>query len=75
MNISRIVGAVAVALAVGIASRIDASDIVAARAEGTSALQLAGDARAHQSSGEDSRGMWSIATTVSRGDQGLHRGP
>ena len=74
MNISHIVGAVAVALAVGIASRIDAGDIVAARAEGTSALQLAGDARAHQSSGED-RGMWSIATTVSRGDQGLHRGP
>ena len=67
MNISRIVGAVAVALAVGIASRIDASDIVAARTEATSAAAVSGDARAHQSSGEDSRGTWSIATTVSRG--------
>ena len=64
MNVTRVVGSLALALGAGICGGVGASGVVAAQEAGAARSESAGSTRAHNPVGEDSRGLWSIDYTV-----------
>ena len=64
MDVTRIVGSLALALGAGICGGIVASGVLAAHGAGAARPESAGTTRAHNLVGEDSRGVWSIDYAV-----------
>jgi hypothetical protein len=64
VNVTRVVGSLALTLGAGICGGVGASGVVAAQEPGAARSESAGSTRAHNLVGEDSRGLWSIDYTV-----------
>ena len=75
MNVTRIVGSLALALGAGICGGVGASGVLAAQGAGAAPPESAGTTLAHNLVGEDSRGVWSIDARWIGIDPNLRRGP